>query len=140
MTDKPQATSDKPHFRTGTVALIGKPNVGKSTLLNTIVGQKVSIVSSKPQTTRRRILGISTTNAYQIVFIDTPGIHEAPSLLNRRMMDTVRSAVQDRDVVLDFLESLASRQGTSIVFSSRRQHDFGRLADSVLILDGGRAL
>ena len=87
-------------FRSGTVALIGKPNVGKSTLLNTIVGQKVSIVSNKPQTTRRRILGIATTVDYQIVFIDTPGIHEPHTRLQKSMVEHSRAALSDVDLVL----------------------------------------
>ncbi len=87
-------------YRAGTVALIGKPNVGKSTLLNTIVGQKVSIVSNKPQTTRRRVLGIATTEHYQIAFTDTPGIHEPHTQLARGMVDQARAALSDVDVVL----------------------------------------
>lgn len=82
------------------VALIGKPNVGKSTLLNTIVGQKVSIVSNKPQTTRRRILGISTTPEHQIVFIDTPGIHEPHTRLQKSMVEHSRAALSDVDLIV----------------------------------------
>jgi GTP-binding protein Era len=100
MTDEPQTTERKPAFRSGMVALIGKPNVGKSTLLNTIVGQKVSIVSNKPQTTRRRVLGIATTPDYQIVFIDTPGIHEPHTQLQKAMVEHARSALSDVDAVL----------------------------------------
>ena len=88
------------NFRTGVVALVGRPNVGKSTLLNWIVGQKVSIVSDKPQTTRRRVLGIATTESYQIIFIDTPGIHEPHTKLGRAMVDQARAAIADVDVVL----------------------------------------
>ncbi|HVT11557.1 MAG TPA: GTPase Era [Fimbriimonadaceae bacterium] len=87
-------------YRSGMVALIGKPNVGKSTLLNTIVGQKVSIVSNKPQTTRRRILGIATTDAYQIVFIDTPGIHEPHTRLQKSMVEHSRAALSDVDLIV----------------------------------------
>lgn len=99
-TTQAPATARKAGYRTGTVALIGKPNVGKSTLLNTIVGQKVSIVSNKPQTTRRRILGIATTEDYQIVFIDTPGIHEPHTQLQRAMIEHARAAVADVDMIL----------------------------------------
>ena len=68
------------------VAIVGRPNVGKSTLMNHLIGQKISITSRKPQTTRHRILGISTSDDVQIVYVDTPGIHEAGSkALNRRM-------------------------------------------------------
>jgi GTPase len=87
-------------LKSGTVALIGKPNVGKSTLLNHIVGQKVSIVSNKPQTTRRRILGIATTADYQIIFIDTPGIHEPHTQLQKAMIEHARAALSDVDIVL----------------------------------------
>lgn len=87
-------------FRTGTVALVGKPNVGKSTLLNAIVGQKVSIVSNKAQTTRRRILGIATAESYQIIFIDTPGIHEPHTQLQKSMVEHARAAMADVDLIL----------------------------------------
>jgi GTP-binding protein Era len=87
-------------YRAGTVALIGKPNVGKSTLLNHIVGQKVSIVSNKPQTTRRRVLGIATTEEWQIAFIDTPGIHAPHSILGRAMVEQARSALSDVDLIV----------------------------------------
>lgn len=87
-------------MKSGTVALIGKPNVGKSTLLNRMVGQKVSIVSNKPQTTRRRVLGIANGPDYQVVFIDTPGIHEPHTRLGKSMVDQARSALGDVDLVL----------------------------------------
>lgn len=75
-----------PH-RSGFVAIVGRPNVGKSTLLNQFLGEKIAIVSPKPQTTRNRITGIRTTPSSQIVFLDTPGIHRAHSLMNRRMVE-----------------------------------------------------
>jgi GTP-binding protein Era len=87
-------------FKTGHVALIGKPNVGKSTLLNTMVGQKVSIVSSKPQTTRRRVIGIAQSPEYQVVFVDTPGIHEPHTRLGRAMVESARGALDGVDLVL----------------------------------------
>jgi GTP-binding protein Era len=87
-------------FRSGLVALIGKPNVGKSTLTNFIVGHKVSIVSNKPQTTRRRVLGITTTDDYQIAFVDTPGVHEPHTQLGRSMVDQARRGLMDVDVIL----------------------------------------
>ena len=79
-------------FRYGHVALLGRPNVGKSTLLNAFVGQKVSIVSSRPQTTRKRVLGIVPGPDYQIVFIDTPGVHEPNTKLGRAMVERARKA------------------------------------------------
>jgi GTPase len=88
-----------PH-RSGFVSLIGLPNAGKSTLLNALVGQKVAIVADKPQTTRTSIQGVVTMPDAQIVFLDTPGIHKADSPLNKRLMDTVRGALEERDLLL----------------------------------------
>lgn len=87
-------------FRSGYVALIGRPNAGKSTLLNRVVGQKIAAVSNKPQTTRNRILGIYTNDAGQAVFVDTPGVHKPGFLLNRRMMAAVHDAILSVDVVV----------------------------------------
>ena len=92
-------------FRAGYIAIIGRPNVGKSTLLNKILGEKVAIVSPKPQTTRNRITGIRTTEASQIIFIDTPGIHQGHSLINRRMMDTALHTLDEVDGVLWLLDA-----------------------------------
>ncbi len=97
--------TEKHIFRSGFVAIIGRPNVGKSTLLNRIVGQKIAITSPKPQTTRNRILGILNTDDAQVLFVDTPGIHEARSPLNRYMVDQARSACLDVDVVLWLVEA-----------------------------------
>lgn len=97
--------AEKQIFRSGFVAIIGRPNVGKSTLLNRIVGQKIAITSPKPQTTRNRILGILNTDDAQVLFVDTPGIHEAHSPLNRYMVDQARSACLDVDVVLWLVEA-----------------------------------
>jgi len=83
----------------GVVALVGRPNAGKSTLLNRILGHKVSIVSAKPQTTRNRIVGILNDGRGQIAFLDTPGIHKPLHRLNMRMMDHVRSSLSEADVV-----------------------------------------
>jgi GTP-binding protein Era len=89
----------KPVFKVGYVALIGRPNTGKSTLLNALLGQKVAIVSDKPQTTRISILGIKTTDKGQTVFVDNPGIHKPLHTLNKRMMNFVYSALETADVV-----------------------------------------
>src|SRR5204863_3896477 len=93
--------------RAGYAAIVGRPNVGKSTLLNALVGAKVAIVTPKPQTTRNRILGIRTLPEAQVVFLDTPGIHEARSLLNRRMVEVARQALGDADVVVLVVEATA---------------------------------
>jgi len=87
-------------FKSGFVTILGAPNVGKSTLLNRILGQKISITSKKAQTTRNRILGIRHEPAAQIVFLDTPGIHDAENTLNIRMKDTAVSAMGDADLIL----------------------------------------
>jgi len=87
-------------FRSGTIAIVGRPNVGKSTLLNQILGEKVAIVSPKPQTTRNRVTGIRTSESSQMVFLDTPGIHQARSLLNRRMVDVALATLHEVDCVL----------------------------------------
>lgn len=86
--------------RAGTAVIVGRPNVGKSTLLNALVGTKVAIVTPKPQTTRTRVVGIRTTPGGQVVFIDTPGIHAARSTLNRRMVETARAAIGEADLAL----------------------------------------
>src|SRR4029079_12526182 len=87
-------------FRCGYVALIGRPNAGKSTLLNRTVGEKIAAVSNKPQTTRHRIKGVVTRDDGQIVFIDTPGVHKPGHLLNRRMMAAVHDAILSVDVLV----------------------------------------
>jgi len=89
-----------PGHRSGFVAVVGRPNVGKSTLVNQLVGQKIAIVSPKPQTTRRRILGILTHEEYQVIFVDTPGLHRPRHKLGRAMVTTAARTIPDADVVL----------------------------------------
>ncbi|MDQ6950207.1 MAG: GTPase Era [Mariprofundales bacterium] len=86
-------------FRCGSVALLGKPNVGKSTLLNQIIGSRIAIVTPKPQTTRHRILGIYTDQLRQVVFIDTPGIHSSGKRMNRNMVRVAHGAAEEADVL-----------------------------------------
>lgn len=93
--------------RSGFVAILGKPNAGKSTLLNALTGTKLAIVASKPQTTRTAIQGVVTLPEAQIVFVDTPGIHRSTTLLNKRMMDSVRAAAAGPDVALFLVDALA---------------------------------
>ncbi len=87
-------------FRCGYVAIIGEPNVGKSTLMNSLLDEKISIVTNKPQTTRQRVLGILSTDLRQIIFLDTPGVLEPRYGLQRAMMDAVRYAIADADLLL----------------------------------------
>jgi len=93
------------NFRSGFVAIIGRPNVGKSTLLNRILGQKIAITSNKPQTTRNRILGIHNLEDAQILFLDTPGIHAARDRFNRYMVDQAVMACDDVDLILLLVEA-----------------------------------
>jgi GTP-binding protein Era len=86
-------------FRSGYVAILGIPNVGKSTLLNQLLGEKLSIVTPKPQTTRHRILGILNRPQSQILFLDTPGIHDPKKLLNERMVEAALTTLKDADVI-----------------------------------------
>jgi GTP-binding protein Era len=90
--------------KSGLVALIGRPNVGKSTLLNQLVGQKLAIVSDKPQTTRNRILGVRTTEECQMIFVDTPGIHRPGYLLNKRMMGEVYDSLKGVDLLVHVVD------------------------------------
>ena len=109
MSENKQEKSGDGRFRAGFVAIIGRPNAGKSTLLNRYVGQKVAIVTSKPQTTRNRIQGIVTRPEGQIVFIDTPGLHEAHTVLNRQMMREVAAALEGIDVLLMMVDASATQ-------------------------------
>ena len=100
------STADKyDNFKSGYVAIVGAPNVGKSTLLNHMLGEKISITSKKPQTTRTRILGVMHRPGAQFVFIDTPGIFEAKDTLNLRIVDTALSALGDADLFLFVLDA-----------------------------------
>ena len=99
-------TDDKLNYRCGYVALVGRPNVGKSTLMNRVLGQKLSIVTAKPQTTRQRIAGIKTTQQGQIIYIDTPGIHlAARRALNRYMNRIAHASFHEVDLILFLIEA-----------------------------------
>ncbi len=91
-------------FKSGFISILGRPNVGKSTLFNRIIGEKVAIVTEKPQTTRNRILGIKNVEGGQLILLDTPGIHEGRSLLNQRMVRTAIVSGRDSDVLLFLIE------------------------------------
>ena len=91
-------------FHSGFVTIIGRPNVGKSSMMNTLIGEKIAIVSSRPQTTRNRIMGVLTFDGYQIVFLDTPGIHDPRNRLGEYMMHSVHDAMDGMDCVLVILD------------------------------------
>lgn len=98
-------------YRSGFVAIVGRPNVGKSTLMNTLVQRKLAIVSEKPQTTRHRISGVVNMPHAQIVFFDTPGLHKPRDPLGRRLNATVRATLSDVDVILFMIDALAGLGG-----------------------------
>ena len=102
--------------RCGYVAIVGRPNVGKSTLLNHILGQKISITSRKPQTTRHQVLGIKTQDQYQIIFVDTPGLHkDADKAINRYMNRAASSAIKDVDLVVFVVDRTAWTEEDAMV-------------------------
>lgn len=98
-------TQAKQEFRSGFITIVGRPNVGKSTLMNALVGEKVAIVSNRPQTTRNRIMGVMTRESFQMVFLDTPGIHNPRTRLGEYMMQSVRDAMDGMDGVLVLVDA-----------------------------------
>jgi GTP-binding protein Era len=100
-------TQTQENFRSGFIAIIGPPNAGKSTLLNRMLGQKISITSKKPQTTRNRILGVVDRPAAQMVFLDTPGVHRAGKALNVRIVEVALAALADVDLILIMVDAAA---------------------------------
>lgn len=91
-------------FHSGFITIVGRPNVGKSTLMNALVGEKVAIVSNRPQTTRNRIMGVMTRPEWQIVFLDTPGIHHPRTKLGESMMQSVKDAMDGMDGLLTLVD------------------------------------
>src|SRR5271157_5586869 len=92
-------------FKSGFIGIIGRPNVGKSTLFNAIIGEKISIIADKPQTTRNKITGIKNLPDAQLIFFDTPGIHKANTPLNRAMVQTAQETLKDADILLMLVEA-----------------------------------
>jgi GTP-binding protein Era len=117
-------TEDQKKFRSGFVSISGRPNVGKSTFLNAVLGMKLSIVTEKPQTTRNRIIGVKNLPGAQVVFVDTPGIHRPKHGLGAHMVKEARSAIKDVDLVLFMVEPRKpSEEDTAIV---RTFHGLGK--------------
>ena len=113
-------------MRSGFVSILGRPNAGKSTLLNALIGEKIAIVTNKPQTTRNRIQGILEVparkgrSAAQIVFVDTPGVHRPGSQLDRRMMQEVYEALESRDIVILMVDAPGSSESARSAEETRR--------------------
>lgn len=120
-------------IKSGFVSIIGKPNAGKSTLMNALVGEKLSIITNKPQTTRKRIIGILSDADYQIIFLDTPGILNPEYLLQERMLDYVFSSARDSDVIL-FLIDIASDPDGAKTFDDEKVKEILGYKDAKKIL------
>jgi GTP-binding protein Era len=123
-------------YRSGFVAIVGRPNAGKSTLLNRLVGQKVAIVTSKPQTTRNRIQGIVSQPGGQIVFIDTPGLHSADSALGRQMMHEVAAALEGIDVLLLMVDASRAQPHADDLLLERAKRFRGKTILALNKVDG----
>jgi len=114
---------NKSNYHSGFIAIAGAPNVGKSTLLNQILGQKVSIISKKPQTTRNRVSGIYHQPDCQMIFLDTPGIHISNRLLNQRMVEIAFSAVSDVDILLIVVDTTYKDESSeNLLFEKLKEH------------------
>ncbi len=109
----------KENIQSGFVGIIGAPNAGKSTLINQVIGQKISITSKKPQTTRDRIIGIVNSPSSQIIFVDTPGIHKSTNLLNRRIVDQAMMALEDVDIILFMVDAVSRNFSAEKLIISR---------------------
>jgi GTPase len=114
----------KSGYRAGFVAIVGRPNAGKSTLVNRLVGQKIAIVTSKPQTTRNRIQGIVTRDDGQVVLIDTPGLHDAKSVLNKQMMREVAAALEGIDVLVLMVDASLTVPGPGFAGTNPGTHPY----------------
>ena len=111
----PNETDPNQPFRSGFVAILGAPNAGKSTLLNRMLGQKISITSKKPQTTRNRILGVVHRTGSQMIFLDTPGIHQAKTPLNTRIVDAALSTLSEVDLVLLVVDAQSPDEASELL-------------------------
>jgi GTP-binding protein Era len=122
----PGGYGQPPGHRSGFVGIIGRPNVGKSTLLNYYLGEKVAIISPKPQTTRHRILGVLTRPDAQVAFLDTPGLHEPEHALGRHMQEVAKAVIEEADVILAMVDGRAGLTPDDERLFSRLRHVQGR--------------
>jgi GTPase len=125
---------EKSNYKSGYVAVMGRPNVGKSTLINALMGQKIAAVSSKPQTTRRRQLGILTLSNAQIVFVDTPGVHQARNKLGETMNQKARETLEDADLIL-FLVDASQTPGEEDRILAEMLNSLKRPSPMILVLN-----
>jgi len=114
-------SGEKQDFKSGYIAIVGAPNVGKSTLLNQLLKQKISITAPKPQTTRNRVSGILNGEGYQIIFVDTPGIHKAQDEFNRGLVETALSTISESDAVLFMIEAEAAQPANQLILDNLRR-------------------
>jgi GTPase len=121
--------------KAGYAAIIGLPNSGKSTLMNTLLGQKISITTSKPQTTRKSILGILTEENYQVIFLDTPGILEPGYLLQEKMMESVNASVHDADILVYLVDLYEDPEGEKLFGNNFVQKSLASGKDKIAVLN-----
>jgi len=122
-------------IKSGYVTIIGKPNVGKSTLMNSLIGSKLSIVTNKPQTTRKKILGILSHENYQIIFLDTPGILHPEYMLQESMMQFVNRSVADADVLLFIIDVESDKDGTKLIADTTVNKILKKRKKKILLLN-----
>jgi GTP-binding protein Era len=122
------------NHKTGFVAVIGLPNAGKSTLLNTMLGQKLSIITAKPQTTRKRILGILSEENFQIIFLDTPGIISPAYLLQEKMMDDIKNSIDDSDIIVFLIDAKDDPSGYKLLNQEFVKKTVGEINKSKLLV------
>ena len=120
--------------KSGYITIIGKPNAGKSTLMNSLLGEKLSIITNKPQTTRKRILGILSGDDYQIIFLDTPGILDPNYLLQERMMDYVVQSIKDADAVLLMIDGVEDKDGSRTLKDEKVKEIVERYSSKMIVV------
>ena len=133
----------KPRFKSGFIAIVGAPNAGKSTLLNRLLGQKIAITSKKPQTTRHRILGVAQLPEAQLIFLDTPGIHQPKGPLNARMVEVALKVLVDADLIVFITDAaLPDNPSDEIILDSLKKRDLPVILaiNKVDLVNKGRVL